>query len=118
MTCITGAKFIPITLKEIKSHELGIVVEGIAPTKEEAEEVTLIGTRQLFYARLPEVKGTAGTAAFIVDEVLPSTASYKWTMNHVIPVNDPMELFKLEMVVVGESIEIVIPFLINGSSLS
>lgn len=89
-------------VKEIKSHELCIVVEGIAPTKEMAEEVTMIGTRQIFYARLPEVKGTAGTAAFIVDEVLPATPSYIWTMNHVIPVDDPMELFKVRIIEVGE----------------
>lgn len=93
-------------VQEITSHELGIIVEGIAPTKEEAEEVALIGTRQLFYARLPEVKGTAGTAAFVVDEVLPSTAAFMWTMNHVIPVDDPMELFKLEMIEIGESFEV------------
>ena len=76
-------------------------VEGVAPTKKLAEEITLMGTRQLFYARLPEVKGTAGTAAFVVDEVLPATAAYRWTMNHVIPVDDPMELFQVKMIEVG-----------------
>jgi len=82
-------------IKEIKSHELCVVCQGIAPTKEMAEEITMIGTRQIFYARLPEVKGTAGTAAFVVDEVLPASAAYRWTINHVIPVDDPMELFKV-----------------------
>jgi hypothetical protein len=86
----------PIT--EIKSHELGIVIEGIADSMEMAEAVTLMATRQLFYARLPEVKGTAGTAAFVVDEVLRSTPSYSWTMNHVLPVKDPMELFQLHVI--------------------
>ncbi|HHW48807.1 MAG TPA: DUF1446 domain-containing protein [Clostridiaceae bacterium] len=88
-------------VKEIRSHELCVVVEGIAPTKEMAEEVTMIGTRQIFYARLPEVKGTAGTAAFVVDEVLPASPAYIWTMNHVIPVDDPLELFKVELIEVG-----------------
>ncbi|HHW31869.1 MAG TPA: DUF1446 domain-containing protein [Clostridiaceae bacterium] len=88
-------------IKEIKSHELGIVVEGIAPTKEMAEELTMIGTRQIFYARLPEVKGTAGGAAFIVDEVLPAKPAYMWTMNHVVAVEDPMELFKVNIIEVG-----------------
>jgi len=88
-------------VKEIRSHELCVVVEGVAPTKKLAEEITLMGTRQLFYARLPEVKGTAGTAAFVVDEVLPATAAYRWTMNHVIPVDDPMELFQVKMIEVG-----------------
>lgn len=85
-------------IKETKSHELCIVVEGIAPTKEMAEEITMIGTRQIFYARLPEVKGTAGTAAFVVDEVLPASPAYYWTMDHVVPVDDPMELFKVDMI--------------------
>lgn len=82
-------------VKEIRSHELCIVVEGIAPTKTMAEEVTLIGSRQIFYARLPDVKGTAGTAAFIIDGVLPAPPAYEWTMNHVIPVDDPLELFRI-----------------------
>lgn len=85
-------------IKEIKSHELCIIVEGTAPTKEMAEEITLIGTRQIFYARLPEVKGTAGTAAFIMDEVVAISGGYNWTLNHVVPVDDPMELFKVQMI--------------------
>lgn len=80
-------------VKEIRSHELCIVVEGIAPTKAMAEEVAMIGTRQMFYARLPEVKGTAGGAAFVVDEVLPASPAYIWTMNHTVALDDPMELF-------------------------
>ena len=88
-------------VKEIRSHELCIVVEGIAKTKAMAEEITMIGTRQIFYARLPEVKGTAGTAAFVVDEVLPASPAYSWTMNHVIAVDDPMELFELHRIEIG-----------------
>ena len=88
-------------VKEIRSHELCIVVEGIAKTKAMAEEITMIGTRQIFYARLPEVKGTAGTAAFVVDEVLPASPAYTWTMNHVIAVDDPMELFELYRIEIG-----------------
>jgi hypothetical protein len=85
-------------VKEARSHELGIAIEGIADTAEQAEAVTLFATRQLFYARLPEVKGTAGTAAFLTDEVLRATASYRWTINHILPVEDPMSLFDLHLV--------------------
>lgn len=85
-------------VKETKSHELCLIVEGVAPTKEMAEEVAMIGTRQIFYARLPDVSGTAGSAAFVVDEVLPATPAYTWTMNHVIAVDDPMELFELKVI--------------------
>ena len=69
--------------------------EKTPETQEDAEAVALMGTRQIFYARLPEVKGTAGTASFVVDEVLPATAAYMWTMNHTVPVKDPAELYQL-----------------------
>ncbi len=89
-------------VKEIKSHELCILVQGVAPTKEMAEEVAMIGTRQIFYARLPEVKGTAGTAAFVVDEVLPATPAYRWSLNHTVEIDDPMEFFNVELIKIGE----------------
>jgi hypothetical protein len=89
-------------IKEIKSHELCIVIQGIAPTKEMAEEVAMTGTRQIFYARLPEVKGTAGTAAFVVDEVLPATPAFRWSLNHTVEVDDPLELFDVNLIEIGE----------------
>lgn len=85
-------------VKEIRSHELCIIVEGVAPEKEKAHEVTMMGLRQLFYARLPEVKGTAGSAAYVVDEVMQASPAYEWTLNHIVPVDDPMELFDLKMI--------------------
>ena len=89
-------------VKEIRSHELCVIVEGIAPTKAMAEEVAMIGTRQMFYARLPEVKGTAGGVAFVVDEVLPASAAYMWTMNHTIALDDPLELFPTYLTEAGK----------------
>ncbi len=83
------------------AHELCIVVQGVAPTKEMAEEVCMSGTRQLFYARLPEVKGTAGGVAFPLDEVLPASPAYRWTLNHTVRVDDPLELFPIHLTEAG-----------------
>lgn len=83
--------------KHAPAHELLIVVQGLAPTKEMAEEVTMTGTRQLFYARLPDVKGTAGGVSFVFDEVMPASAGYEWTLNHTMRVSDPLELFPLHV---------------------
>jgi Acyclic terpene utilisation family protein AtuA len=80
-------------LKAMSAHELGIVVQGVAPTKEMAEEVCMIATRQMFYARLPQVKGTAGGVAFLLDEVMPASPAYRWTLNHTMRLDDPLELF-------------------------
>src|SRR5438270_10442903 len=80
-------------LKASPAHELGIVVQAIAPSRELAEEACMIGTRQMFYARLPEVKGTAGGIAFLLDEVMPASPAYRWTITHTLRLDDPLELF-------------------------
>ncbi len=88
-------------LKDSPGHELCIVVQSVAPNKEMAEEICMTGTRQMFYARLPKVKGTAGGVAFIFDEVLPASPAYQWTVNHTLAVDDPLELFPTHMTQAG-----------------
>ncbi|WP_174614699.1 acyclic terpene utilization AtuA family protein [Virgibacillus ihumii] len=93
-------------VKEIKSHELGIVVEGVAESKVTAEELTLFATRQIFYARLPEVKGTAGTAAYLIDDVIYAGPTYEWTINNAVPVEDPLELFNIHIDEVNHTVSV------------
>jgi hypothetical protein len=82
-------------------HEVGVVIEAIAPTAEVAEAVCMTATRQMFYARLPDVKGTAGSVAYLFDEVLPARPACQWTLNHLLPVQDPLELFPMHTTVAG-----------------
>jgi hypothetical protein len=91
-------------LRDRPAHELCILVQGVAPTAAMAEEVCMIGTRQMFYARLPEVKGSAGSVAFALDEVLRASPAYRWTVNHTLRCDDPLELFPTHMTTVGGSI--------------
>jgi Acyclic terpene utilisation family protein AtuA len=79
--------------KASPAHELGIVVQGVAPERAMAEEIAMIATRQMFYARLPQVKGTAGGVAFLLDEIMPASPAYRWTINHTMRLDDPLELF-------------------------
>ena len=89
----------PVT--EITSHEIGIVVEAVAPSRAMADEIAAMGSRNMFYARLPEVKGTAGGASFFSDEILQARPGYEWTINHVVPVNDPRSLFRTRHLTLG-----------------
>ena len=84
-------------LRDRPSHEVCVLVQGVAPTKAMAEEVCMTGSRQMFYARLPQVKGTAGGVAFALDEVMPASAAYRWTLNHTMRVDDPLELFPVHI---------------------
>ncbi|MCC6306150.1 MAG: acyclic terpene utilization AtuA family protein [Rhodobacteraceae bacterium] len=79
------------------AHELGLVVEVIAPDPRVAEEVAALAARNLFYARLPQVKGTAGTAALMSDEILIGEPGYVWTLNHLLPVGSATEPFRTVM---------------------
>jgi hypothetical protein len=88
-------------LRDRPGHELCIVVQGVAPTAEMAEELTITATRQLFYARLPEVKGTAGGVSFVFDEVMRASPAFRWTLNHTVPVKDGLELFPSHMTEAG-----------------
>ena len=88
-------------LRDRPSHELCILVQGVAPTAEMAEEVCITGTRQMFYARLPDVKGSAGGVAFALDEVLRASPAYRWTLNHTLRCDDPLELFPTHMTTAG-----------------
>jgi acyclic terpene utilization AtuA family protein len=73
--------------------EVGIVVEVTCDDPVRAGTICHIAAKNLFYARLPDVKGTAGTAAVMSDEVLHARAAYEWTLNHVIRAHDPNEFF-------------------------
>ena len=42
-----------------------------------------------------------GSVAFSLDEVLPASAAYRWTLNHTVGVDDPMELFPCRVVTIG-----------------
>lgn len=86
-----------------QATELGVVIEAVAPDAKHAEEVAALAARNLFYARLPQVKGTAGTAALMSDEILIGEPGYVWTLNHVLPVADASELFTTTFVTVDAS---------------
>jgi hypothetical protein len=83
-------------------HEICVLIQGIARDRRIAEDITMIAYRQMFYARLPNVKGTAGGVAFALDEVLPASPAYRWTLNHTMRVEDPLELFEMHLVEVGD----------------
>jgi hypothetical protein len=88
-------------MRDRPGHELCILVQGVAPTVAMAEEVCMTGTRQMFYARLPDVKGSAGSVAFALDEVLRASPAYRWTVNHTFRCDDPLELFPTHMTTAG-----------------
>jgi len=65
-----------------------------------AEQVVKLAVRGIFYARI-ETKGTAGGAALLTDDVLAGQPAYRWTLNHLVRLDDPCELFPITLETVG-----------------
>jgi hypothetical protein len=87
-------------VKDLRSHELGIVVEAIAPSLDQADKIVTLAGRGIFYARIP-TKGTAGGGAFLTEDVLVGKPAYEWTMNHIMRIDTPMQYFSITMETVG-----------------
>ncbi len=78
-------------------HEVGIVVETLAPTQELANSACLLAKRLLFSAKFPGQKQTGGSVLSMIDEFLECGASYRWTVNHLFSVDDTAAPFRVEM---------------------
>lgn len=89
----------------VSCHEVGILIEVVAPTQEQAVEIAVLAQRNVFFARFAEARGTAGTAALPFDEVLAARTGYTWTINHLLPLEDPLELFPIRVVEVGAPVD-------------
>lgn len=80
-------------------HELGIVGEVVARTQDLAINVAKLAKYTAFRVHYPGKIGTAGGAALLADEVLrPDHPQYQWTIEHILPVTDPSEVFRTTFV--------------------
>jgi hypothetical protein len=64
-----------------------IIADVVAGDGDLADHICHIAGKAILQARLPAVKGTAGTAAIFSDEVMRPQPAYEWTMNHLIEVD-------------------------------
>lgn len=89
-------------VKEIRSHELGIVSEVIAPSQKLALDIAKLVQYRFLFGRYPGQKHSGGGAALIIDESLrPEHPAYRWTIDHLLTLEDPLELFPIHMYTIG-----------------
>lgn len=87
-------------VKESLAHELAVVVEVLVQDEELGEKLTDLAVRMFFLARIPGVKGSAGSAA-TSKKPMRYIPGYVWNVNHTVPVDDPMELFHVHITEAG-----------------
>lgn len=90
-------------LKRPQPHEVGIVMEVVASEPGLAENIAKLAKYSIFRAHYPGKLGLAGGAALLADEVLrASHDSYRWTIDHLLPLREPLELFPIRITEVAK----------------
>jgi hypothetical protein len=91
-------------VKEIRSHELCLVIEATAPTQEIASSIAAIVRHQALHLPIPEWSGLITALACPYNPAhLDRGAVYRFNVNHVVEPDDPYEMFPTEYLDVGAS---------------
>ena len=80
-------------------HEAGLMIEAVARTQERAHTLVTIGQNLIFHAPVQGWSGQVSNIAFPYSpSVLDGGAVYRFSMNHVMRLDDPCEPFPIEIV--------------------
>lgn len=79
-------------------HELGLVIEAVAPTQEIADTICSFARSTMLHYGYPGRKATAGNLAFPYSPSdVSAGAVYKFSIYHLLQVDDPKSLFPVKM---------------------
>jgi hypothetical protein len=83
-------------------HEVGLVMEVVAPTQEMADAICAFARATLMHHDYPGRKATAGNLALpFAPSDVPLGPVYRFTVYHLLEVEDPCGLFPVEVVEYG-----------------
>jgi hypothetical protein len=80
------------------AHELGLVIEAVAPTQEIADTICSFARSTMLHYGYQGRKATAGNLAFPYSPSdVSAGAVYKFSVYHLLKVDDPKSLFPVKM---------------------
>jgi hypothetical protein len=86
-------------VKEILAHELCLLFEITAPTQEIASAIAAMTRHQALHLPIPEWSGLiTGIACPFNPAYLERGPVYRFNVNHVVEVDDPLEMFRIEQI--------------------
>ena len=87
------------TVKEIRAHELGLVIEVVADDAETSAAILALARSVSLHATYPGRKAIAGNLAFpFSPSDLRAGEVFEFSVHHLVEVDDPHELFPIELV--------------------
>jgi len=85
-------------VREIRSHELCLLIEVTAPTQEMASSIAAIVRHQGLHLPIPEWSGLITALACPYNPAhLERGAVYRFNVNHVVEPDDPYEMFPMDL---------------------
>jgi hypothetical protein len=85
--------------KEIRSHELGLVIEVVAGDPDTSAAILALARSAALHSTYPGRKGIAGNLAFpFSPSDLQAGETFEFSVHHLVRVDDPLELFPIEIV--------------------
>lgn len=85
--------------KEIRSHELGVVIEVVAGDVDTSAAVLALARSVALHSTYPGRKAIAGNLAFpFSPSDFKGGEVYEFNIHHLVKVNDPLELFPIEII--------------------
>ena len=85
--------------KEIRSHELGLVIEVVADDPETSAAILALARSAALHSTYPGRKAIAGNLAFpFSPSDLQAGDAYEFSVHHLVEVADPLELFPVELI--------------------
>lgn len=86
-------------------HEVGILFTVTAPSQEQARNIAKFVSHAGAHFPIPEWKGIISSIAYPFSPAeVDRGAHYQFALNHVVTVQDPLELFRFEFSLAGEKI--------------
>jgi hypothetical protein len=87
----------------IEGHEVGLVLEVIAPTAEAARSVITVAWHTGLHHPVKEWEGLISNWAFPYSPPeMDAGPVYRFCVNHVVELDDPLEAFRIEYAQVGQ----------------
>ena len=87
------------TTKEIRSHELGLVIEVVADHPESSAAILALARSAALHSTYPGRKAIAGNLAFpFSPSDVKAGEAFEFTVHHLVAVDDPLELFPVELI--------------------
>jgi hypothetical protein len=93
----------PLEAESSLPHEVGLLIEAVASTQEQASSICMFAHAQVLHCGFPGRTSTAGNLAFpFSPQDIPAGPVHRFSIYHLMEVDDPLIHFPIQVAEVGQ----------------